>query len=342
MHLVTAENAAEYLRAAGRVPTGVPVAVREMTGGVSNIVLRVDAEGSAPYVLKQSRERLRVAMEWISPLERIWTEVAAMRLLGTILPEGTVPRVLFEDRDNFLYAMTCAPEEAEVWKARLLAGDADPEVARRAGAILGAVHAESVGAAELDRPPLGETALFESLRIDPYYRTVARAHTDLNSRLDNLIASMTGSGDRTLVLGDFSPKNILVHDGGLVVLDFETAHAGDPAFDLGFFASHLLLKALRARRMGGQPGAYLGLLDAFVGAYATRAGVDPAGDRSRRGAFHGAACLLARIDGKSPVEYRADLDPAAVRRFAWGVLLAEPPPALPAMVDLAAREMLNS
>ncbi len=44
---------------------------------------------------------------------------------------------------------------------------------------------------------------------------------------------------------DFSPKNLLVYDGGrgLMMVDFETGHYGDPAFDLGFFLSHLVLKA---------------------------------------------------------------------------------------------------
>ena len=42
---------------------------------------------------------------------------------------------------------------------------------------------------------------------------------------------------------DFSPKNLLVFPGGLMMVDFETGHYGDPAFDLGFFLSHLVLKA---------------------------------------------------------------------------------------------------
>jgi 5-methylthioribose kinase len=341
MHLITAENAAEYLRATGRVPPGVPLRARELAGGVSNIVLRIDREGAPPIVLKQSRERLRVAMEWLSPLTRIWTEVAAMRLLAEILPDGRVPRIVFEDRANYLYAMTCAPDEAVVWKARLLAGTTEPDVARRAGAILGAIHAETAGAAVLDREPLADTSLFDSLRVDPYYRTVARVHPDLGPALEELIGSMAGPGDRALVLGDYSPKNILVHEDGLMVLDFETAHAGDPAFDLGFFASHLLLKAFRAKRLGLWPEAYLSLLRTFVEAYAARAGVDPRGDRSRRGARHAAACLLARLDGKSPVDYRHELDADAVRRFARGLLRAEAVPDLSELTRRAAREMLE-
>jgi 5-methylthioribose kinase len=349
MQEVTPENAVSYLRETRRVPPGVPVTVRELRGGVSNVVLRVDIAGQPPIVLKQSRPRLRVAMEWLSPLERIWTEVAALRVLAGILPAGSVPEVLFEDRANHLFAMSCAPDDAIVWKSLLMEGRIDPQVADWAGRTLGAVHAETdakpgragAGTARLpalDVPPLCDSSLFDSLRIDPYYRTTARAHPDLAPVLGDLIASM--SAERTLVLGDFSPKNILVHGHGLILLDFETAHAGDPAFDLGFFLSHLVLKTFRARRLGRGPAGYLGLIDRFWRAYTERAGIDPAGSRSRRGARHTLACVLARLDGKSPVDYRDELDQGAVRSFARTGLAAGEPPDCSALGEHLAREVL--
>ncbi len=124
MRELNAENAAAYLRESGRVPEGVPVAVRELSGGVSNIVLRVDVPGRPPLVLKQCRERLRVAMDWRARLDRIWAEVATLRLLGAILPARTVPDILFEDRPEYLFAMTCAPDDAATWKWHLMAGRA--------------------------------------------------------------------------------------------------------------------------------------------------------------------------------------------------------------------------
>ena len=98
MREITAETAADYLRESGRVPDRAEIDVRELSGGVSNIVLRVDVPGKPPFVIKQCRERLRVAMDWRARLDRIWTERATLDLLHSILPEGTVPTVLFEDR----------------------------------------------------------------------------------------------------------------------------------------------------------------------------------------------------------------------------------------------------
>lgn len=340
MQSITAENAASYLRATGRIQPDAVVAVRELTGGVSNVVLLVEEPGKPAWVLKQSRERLRVALEWLSPLERIWTEVATLRLLRGLVPQGTVPEVLFEDRERFLFGMTAAPPGAEVWKIRLLAGQAGDTTAAQAGTFLGRVHRRAADSPALLRAPLKDPGLFDSLRIDPYYRTVARGTPDLRGPLNDLIASMTGP-DRTLVLGDFSPKNILVSEGGLIVLDFETAHAGDPAFDLGFFASHLILKAFRARRLGGSPQELVASLGQFLEAYTAEAQVDGSGSRSQRGARHAAACLLARLDGKSPVEYRPDLDADAVRRLARDVLASNPPIDLAELREDVARQMLS-
>jgi 5-methylthioribose kinase len=303
---ITAETTAEYLYNSRRVPRQVPIDVRELKGGVSNIVLRVEVAGGPPFVIKQCRERLRVAMDWRARLDRIWTECAAIELLQSILPEGTVPRILFEDRSNYLFAMTCAPDDSVTWKSQLMAGEVNPDIAERLGTILGTIHGLDPRSSALCGR-LADTSLFDELRIDPYYRTVAQVHADLAPRIDYLIASMDRPpGGRTLVLGDFSPKNILVHEGGLILLDFECAHTGDAAFDLGFFLSHLLLKSINAASRGsGRESEYTALALRFWDAYLARRAAGPALETGliRRACLHTAACALARVDGKSPVEY---------------------------------------
>ncbi len=187
---MTAANAADYLHETCRVPAEVPIAVRELTGGVSNVVLRVDVAGRPPLVLKQCRARLRVPMEWYSRLDRIWTERATLDVLAGLLPDGNVPRVLFADLDNYLFAMTCAPDDAVTWKQRLMASAAgSAAIARQVGQTLRTIHRDAAGHPAL-RDRLADTSLFEELRIDPYYRTVARVDSDLAPALDQLIASM--------------------------------------------------------------------------------------------------------------------------------------------------------
>jgi 5-methylthioribose kinase len=335
MREVTPETAALYLRETGRVPAGRAVDVQACGWGVSNVVMRVQIEGEAPLVLKQSRERLRTQALWLSRLDRIWTERDALLLLAGILPRGTVPEVVFCDEDNYLFAMTCAPEPFVVWKEHLLAGRTDPAVARQAGEILGTCHARTAREPELLRGRLLDTTLFDQLRVDPYYRTIARGHPDLAPRIDALVASMPEAPDPTFVHADFSPKNMLVHDHGLTLVDFETAHRGDPAFDLGFFLSHLILKAFRA---APADAPFWNLADEFWSAYLNATSLDLASPRASRGCVHAAACALARVDGKSRVEYLDPPTQEAVRRFARQAL-READPSWPELRALAAREM---
>jgi 5-methylthioribose kinase len=322
MREITPENAAAYLRESGRVPRGGSVSVRELGWGVSNIVIRAEIEGQPPIVLKQARERLRVEAHWVSRIDRIWTERAALELLGKILPAGVVPGVLFSDEPNYLFAMTYAPDDSTVWKERLLAGEVDTAVARRAGEILGRIHSATVNHPAL-RGPFANPEVFDQLRIDPFYRTIAKVHPGIAGRMAALIVSMNNPPTRCLVLGDFSPKNILIHKRGLTLVDFETAHAGDPAFDLGFFLSHLLLKTIRAaqqsedKRAAAEP--YFHLIRTFREAYADQvSGVDPTLDR--RTTAHLSACALARVDGKSPVDYLDIPAREVVRRITLAAL----------------------
>ena len=339
MREVTPETAADYLRETGRVPPGRAVAARALGWGVSNVVMRVDVSGEPPIVLKQGRERLRTRALWVSRLERIWTERAALDLLAGVLPRGVVPAVLFDDPENYLFAMACAPDDSAVWKEQLLAGAADLAVARHAGEILGAIHAGTLGHPALDSGPLADTGVFDELRVEPFYRAIARAHPDLGPRVGALIGSMLDVPRRCFVHADFSPKNILVHAGGLTLVDFETAHAGDPAFDLGFFLSHLLLKAIRAAP--GGVDSYLRLTRAFRQGYLDCAGdvlADP-GLEGRTNA-HAAACALARIDGTSPVDYLGERGRATARRFARAALSGGPD-TWDDLLGVVAREVRN-
>jgi 5-methylthioribose kinase len=327
MRELTAENTAAYLRESGKVPEGAEIRVRELSGGVSNVVLRIDVAGRPPMVLKQCRERLRVSMDWRARLDRIWAELATLDLLGDLLASGTVPTVLFSDRPEYLFAMSCAPDDSVTWKSQLMSGQADPGIASSLGTILGTIHAEAAGRDEL-RGTLADTSLFDELRIDPYYCTTAAAHPAVADWIKGLIEEMDRPAEElTLVLGDFSPKNILVHSGGLILLDFECGHSGDAAFDLGFFLSHLLLKTIHVHH--SDPGSrprYEELTLYFWGSYLER--IETGAWRSAglvpRAIRHTAACLLARVDGKSPVEYLDAAERSIVRGLALEAIQSQP------------------
>lgn len=310
-----ARNTLDYLRQRGDV-SGLDDARVEMLGwGVSNVVLRVTRPHGDDFIIKQSRTQLRTKTEWFSRLDRIYREIGMLRLLAPLLPEGVIPRVLFEDREQYLFAMEAFPAQHTVWKQALLNGDIDLTIADRLGEYLSTIHEETSNRPDLARE-WGDLEVFDQLRLDPFYRYLARVRPEAAPYLEPLIAENL----RTrccIVLADFSPKNILLAGDRIALVDFETGHYGDPAFDLGFFLSHLLLKAVHfAHRFDD----YAELTKRFWEHYpqpilareiqhsAGSAAIDlqtyfSHSDLFRRTQAHLAGCMWARVDGKSPVDY---------------------------------------
>jgi tRNA A-37 threonylcarbamoyl transferase component Bud32 len=247
----------------------------------------------------------------------------------------SIPAVLFVDQSNYLFAMTAVPAH-ESWKRKLLDGDCDPAIASACGELLGLLHASTWNDPVVaDR--IADRRFFEQLRVDPYYRHVARARPDMAFVLDALIDSLDRH-PRCLVHGDFSPKNILVSDHMLTLVDCEVGHFGDPAFDLGFFLSHLVLKSYH---FGPRWSEYMGLTFAFWEQYDARmrsiAGPNEFDALVTRGILNLAGCMLARVDGKSKVEYLQPTTQGIVRAAAESLLHADAATWLDAVAVLAGR-----
>ncbi|MFB6136197.1 MAG: phosphotransferase family protein [Halobacteriaceae archaeon] len=324
-------TAGPYLRERGVVAPDADVEAETLGGGVSNRVVRATAR-ERRLVLKQPLPNLDVADDWPADVERVHNEAAAARAWGDALSDvdgARVPAVAFEDRDAHVVGFECAPADATPWKADLLAGRVDRTVAETAGRALAAVHRAAAGDADL-RSSFGDRRPFEQLRLDPYHETTARRHPEVAEAI-RTEAERVRSVERTLVHGDYSPKNLLV-GADVWILDFEVAHWGDPAFDAAFMCNHLLIESVYNRE---RQAAYLDALDAFYAAY--DAGVPWSVEAETAAEL--AVLLLARVDGKSPVEYVGEGSTAeALRRIAVRAL-REGPDTLDGVTALAREEV---
>ncbi|HVS34043.1 MAG TPA: aminoglycoside phosphotransferase family protein [Gemmataceae bacterium] len=315
---LTAANAADYVRRKGWIRPG-PVEVEPLGGGVSNAILRVRTPERV-FVLKQSRPQLRTRDAWFSDLDRVFREQEVMHVLHPLLPPLTVPEILHSDRNDYVFAMSSAADGARSWKESLLAGAIDMAIGERAGAVLGRMHD-----ATARNPSLIESfhnrTVFVQLRVDPFYRRIQERRPEVAAAVAPLVDGLMASRE-ALCHGDYSPKNILTHEHGFTLVDYETAHQGDPAMDLGFFLSHLLLKA--ARRPA-ERRRFFELTRMFWRGYGSLATFIPQAQMERRAVGHCGLCLLARIDGTSPVDYLAAEDQReAVRRLGRALLLEQP------------------
>ena len=191
-------------------------------------------------------------------------------------------------------------------------------VGLRLGRLLGTWH--QLSTTELhDLSDLDDVAGFNELRIEPYHRTVATRYPSLAGAIESAIKALLDAGPRrTFVHGDFSPKNILLGDGGLFVIDFEVAHVGNPLFDVAFLISHLMLKSIRLPALSS---LYRDCAARFLAAYSRSAPRLTPVD-SELGLQVG-CLLLARTKGKSPVEYL--LPPGQARAFELGSSLVTRP-----------------
>lgn len=287
------EEILEVLRTAGLVKGAAPLAT-PLSGGVSCDIWCIEGTGRR-FVVKRALPKLRVAAEWFADTSRNQHEQEYLRYVAQVLPDA-VPAVLLNGADFF--AMEFLGDGYADWKKQLLSGETDPETAQAAGMILGRIHSRSWLDEQAGRRFANDRHFFE-LRIEPYLLQTADKHPDLAEVIRGEARRLEAT-KCALVHGDYSPKNLMVAQGRLVVLDCEVAWFGDPAFDVCFLLNHLLLKSLFRP---GKARDVIGLVAAFLESYGTELGQERSGTVFRVCPTLLLCLLLARIDGKSPVEY---------------------------------------
>lgn len=287
----------QSLRRLGLAASDEEPAYEALTGGVSSQIWRANLRGG-PVCVKRALPKLRVEKEWLAPIERNHYEFAWMRVASAIVPQA-VPRLLGHDVEQNLFVMEyLEPESHPLWKMQLRQGHAEPAFAAQLGELLARIHSATSHRADI-AAEFSTDPIFYSLRLEPYLEETARRHPDLASILRALIKT-TAESKHALVHGDVSPKNILAGPQGPIFLDAECAWYGDPAFDVAFCLNHLLLKCLWTPTASSD---FLECFDAMRDAYLKGVSWEPVEDLEARAAALLPALLLARVDGKSPVEY---------------------------------------
>jgi aminoglycoside phosphotransferase (APT) family kinase protein len=317
-----------YLHATARIDPDEMPRIEVLQGGVSNRTVFVERADGDAWVLKQALAKLRVQVDWFSSPARIEREALGLRYLAELAPPGTTTPLVFLDPGQHVLAMRAVPHPHENWKRLLLAGRLEADHVAQFARLLGTIHRKATARSDLAET-FADRSFFESLRLEPYYGFAAEQVPEAAPFLHELIAA-TRAQAVTIVHGDYSPKNVLVHDGRLILLDHEVIHWGDPAFDLGFALTHLLSKA---HHLPAQRAAFAAAANAFwevyagtVGDVSWRAEVEPRAVRSTLG------ILLARVAGRSPLEYLDATERARQRAAVLG-LIPTPPNTIPDLTD---------
>ena len=311
-----------YLRESGRIAPDESPACTTLAGGVSNRTVLVERAGGEAWVLKQALAKLRVKVDWFSDPSRVHREALGLKWLEKLAPPGTITPLVFEDAEHHLLAMAAVPQPHENWKTMLLRGEVEPSHVKQFAEILSAIHRNSAAKGKPLPEVFEDRSFFESLRLEPYYAYTATQVPEALQFLESLIAE-TRAHRTTIVHGDFSPKNILVRGGRLVLLDHEVIHWGDPSFDLGFALTHFLTKA---HHVPDRQSAFAAAAEMFIDTYAPDSDLDARAVRQTLG------CLLARVAGRSQLEYLSDEEKRRQREITV-VLLRRPPDSVVELVD---------
>lgn len=318
LNIENSDELCAYLRSHNWIAADERPSVRVLAGGVSNRTVLVELTDGRSWVIKQALEKLRVKVDWFSNPARIHREAAALRILPGLAPVGSITPLIFEDMQLHLLAMQAVAQPHTNWKTLLMSGHIDIGHVRQFGRLLGRIHRQAAERPHELRALFGDRSFFQSLRVEPYYEYAARQVPQSTAFYDALIRD-TMANHCTLVHGDYSPKNTLIHNERLVLLDHEVIHWGDGAFDIGFALAHLLSKA---HLLAGLREKFTRAATVFWDVYCAetnwKAPMEP------RAVRHALGCLLARVRGRSPLEY---LDEAHRQRQEQAVtaLMKHPP-----------------
>ena len=323
-----------YLRQQQRIDATETPQITVLAGGVSNRTVLVERERGEAWVLKQALTKLRVPVDWFSDPERVHREALGLHWLATLTPPGVIPNLIFEDHTHHLLAMAAVPQPHVNWKTRLLAGHLELDHVAQFANLLATIHGEAAHQQQTLAPIFADRTFFESLRLEPYYQYTASQVAEASRFLNDLVAA-TRERCYTLVHGDYSPKNTFVYQNRLVLLDYEVIHWGDPAFDLGFSLTHFLSKAhhLAPLRQHFATAAQR-YWQSYQAAWQGLGGADAEWqtDIEDYAIRHTLACLLARVAGRSPLEYLSALERARQRQIVV-TLMQTLPTTMPALID---------
>ncbi|UUY04272.1 phosphotransferase family protein [Svornostia abyssi] len=226
---------------------------RRLSSGASRETWRCTADTGDDFIVQLQRgaaagetdeaELLRAAADVNVPVPKVLADGADDPVLGTYMVTSLLPGT--EDP-----------------RAILAMPDPDALLDDLAGA-LAAIHTIDLDDSGLQ--PADQLVLLRHL-----HDGFGQPHPVFDLAFRRLEATRPPAGETTVVHGDFRLGNLLVEESGLTgVLDWELAHLGDPASDLGWLC-------VRAWRFGrpDRPAAGLGSRAALLDAYARASGRD--------------------------------------------------------------------
>lgn len=290
--------------------------IESLTGGVASDVVLVNTT-QKKYCVKFALPKMRVEADWFAPVYRNLSEYEWLKLAEKIIPANT-PRMYGFSKKTGGFAMEyVGGNDCFVWKEKLFKFPPDISVAEKVGKTFGKVQSYT-GRDSYDSSAFQKKDVFFHMRIEPYILYTGSNHPDLKPLFDEVATNLSGT-NKTVVHGDVSPKNILIKSGEPILIDAECATMGDPAFDVAFCLNHFFLKAVFSPKF--KEGLEQAAKTFFASYYEYVHWEDKLGFNKRVAKLL-PMLGLARVDGKSPVEYLNPTQQQGVREIVIPLITA--------------------
>ena len=310
----------------GLLPEGAPCHAVALTGGVASDIAKVSVDGK-DYCVKFALAKLRVKADWFAPVERNLAEYRWLKTMAEIAPDSSIKLYGHSPKANGFVMSFLDGDDCFLLKTALFEGQGHQNQAEAIGRLLGHIHHHST-LPDFDKNGFDNRDDFYALRIEPYLVYTAIKHPLIAPQIKQM-ADRLYHAETALVHGDVSPKNIIFKGEQPIILDAECATMGDPCFDVGFCLNHFILKALYVSSCMPR---YLRLCLSFWQAYRMSISWEAADDFEARLCQLLPLLILARVDGKSPVEYFNKTQQDEVRDLALA-LIADAPKTLSALTS---------
>lgn len=310
MTVTLKDRCINLLLALNLLPPNTDIQVEPLTGGVASDIAKVTV-GDNIYCIKFALAKLRVAADWYAPVERNYAEYRWLKAINNIIPETSL-QLYGHSAEEHGFAMDfISGQDSYLLKTALFEGKGLNSQATAIGHLLGQIHKASAHAA-FDCSPFQNRDDFYALRLEPYLVYTAGKHPDISNDLMEM-SDRLYQNQQILIHGDVSPKNIIFEAEHPYLLDAECATMGDAAFDVAFCLNHFILKGLY---LPDFQLPYLDLCAAFWDAYQVHVNWEQTEALEARMLRLLPMLMLARVDGKSPVEYFNTKEKDACRSIA--------------------------
>jgi len=282
---------------------------RRLTGGANQETWALDAEteaGAVPLILRRARGGTLQRSTGIG----LDAEALVIRAAyGNGVPAPEVLHVLSAG-DGLGKGFVMRRMAGETIPRKILQGDAfsaiRPRLAGDCGKALAAIHAVPTdGLDRLER----FTPLSRVEWLHAHYRATEQVSPVFAYAFAWLRAHAPDAPEKpALVHGDFRNGNLMIAPDGIsAVLDWENAHLGDPAEDLGWFC-------VPSWRFGNldKPAGGFGTREDLLAGYGAAGGCIPSPDRLRFWEAYG-SLYWGVVCARSVNEFRGGADPSVER-----------------------------